>query len=265
MRPVTPIGIAAAELDRLCQQFQHSPGADAKMLSALRDVRDLIGGLDPYLSLHTTPESRALAELSARTQRQDWTSPSAHGHVLEQEMLSGHIEGQFLKMLVHATKARHVLDIGMFTGYSALAMAEALPADGCVIACEIDEAVATIARESFTSSAAGSKIDVRVGAALTTLQQLAREGRAFELVFIDADKGGYAGYVDALLESNLLAAHALICVDNTLMQGLPWTGGPATANGDAIAAFNRTLAADSRVEQVVVPLRDGITLIRRVH
>jgi caffeoyl-CoA O-methyltransferase len=263
MRPVTPISIAAAELDRLFQQFQQAPEADAAMLRALRDVRDLVAGLDPYLSLHTTPESKALADLSARTQRQDWTSPSAHGHVLEQEMLSGHIEGQFLKMLVHATKARHVLDIGMFTGYSALAMAEALPADGCVVACELDDDVANLARESFAHSAAGSKIDVRVGPALKTLQQLARDGRVFELVFIDADKAGYAGYVDELLESDLLAAHALVCVDNTLMQGIPWSGGPATANGEAIAAFNRTLAADSRVEQVVIPLRDGITLIRR--
>ena len=108
----------------------------------------------------------------------------------------------------------------------------------------------------------GHKIDVRVGPALDTLRGLV--GETFDLVFVDADKAGYLGYLDALLELELLAPHGLICVDNTLMQGQPWTSGEPSANGAAIAAFNRAVAADPRVEQVLIPLRDGLTLIRRV-
>jgi caffeoyl-CoA O-methyltransferase len=180
-------------------------------------------------------------------------------------MLSGHVEGQLLKMLVHATRATRVLEIGMFTGYSALAMAEAMPTRGQVIACEIDADVAAFAQRCFDDSPAGEKITIRVGPALDTLGELAETGRQFDLVFIDADKAGYAGYLNALLEKGLLAAHALICVDNTLMQGQPWLSAALSPNGVAIAEFNEMVAADPRVEQVLIPLRDGLTLIRQVE
>ena len=113
-------------------------------------------------------------------------------------MLSGHVEGRVLAMLVHVSRARRVLDIGMFTGYSALAMAEALPDDGGVVACEIDAVVADLARESFAESPDGHKIDVRVGPALGTLRGLA--GERFDLVFLDADKAGYLDYLNAVLD-----------------------------------------------------------------
>ncbi|MGL5910986.1 MAG: O-methyltransferase, partial [Phycicoccus sp.] len=161
------------------------------------------------------------------------------------------------------TRARQVLEIGMFTGYSALAMAEALPAGGRVVACEVDADVAAFARRCFAASAAGDRIEVRVGAAEDTLAALAAAGEQFDLVFVDADKAGYTGYVATLLDTDLLAPHGLLCVDNTLMQGQPWAG-PRTPNGEAVAAFNEYLAAEPRVEQVLLPLRDGVTLVRRV-
>nr|WP_281374003.1 class I SAM-dependent methyltransferase [Allobranchiibius huperziae] len=179
-------------------------------------------------------------------------------------MLSGHVEGQLLKMLVHLTRAERVLEIGMFTGYSALAMAEALGPDGRVVACEIDEYVAAIARECLASSAEGHKVSVRVGPALDTLAELARAGQRFDLVFVDADKAGYTGYLNTVLELDLLSPHGVVCVDNTLLQGQPYLDGPPTSNGEAIAVFNREVARDPRVEQVLVPLRDGLTVIRRV-
>jgi caffeoyl-CoA O-methyltransferase len=175
-------------------------------------------------------------------------------------MLSGHLEGQALKALVRVTRARRVLEVGMFTGYSALAMAEALPDDGTVVALELDADVAAFAQESFDQSPDGYKIDVRVGPATESLAAL---DEPFELVFVDADKAGYRGYVDHVLEHGLLAPDGLIAVDNTLMQGLPWGAGEPTANGDAIAAFNEAVAADPRVEQVLLPVRDGLTLITR--
>lgn len=217
-RPVTPVGIAAA----------------------------LAAGLEPYTSRCTTPESPALAALAEATAAHPWEAG------LEEEMLSGHVEGQFLKLLVRLTRARRVLEVGMFTGYSALAMAEALPDDGELIACEVDPRVAAFARPHLPAH-----VDVRVGPALETL---ARLDGAFELIFVDADKPSYEAYFDVIFDRGLLAPDGVLAVDNTLMQGQPWAGG-RTVNGEAIAAFNERVAADERVEQVLLPLRDGLTLI----
>ncbi|SCX41103.1 caffeoyl-CoA O-methyltransferase [Klenkia marina] len=251
LRPVTPLGILAARLDAVCARPDLSPEVAAELAA----VRDLAAGFEPYLEQHTSPESPALAALAERTRTAPWSG------TLEAEMLSGHVEGRFLAFLVGTTRARRVLEIGMFTGYGALAMAEALPADGELVACELDADVAAFAQECFPD---GAPIDVRVGPAADTLAALAAEGQVFDLVFVDADKAGYAGYLDALLDTGLLAEGALVAVDNTLMQGQPWAG-ERTPNGDAVAAFNARLTADPRVEQVLVPLRDGITLVRRTQ
>jgi len=139
-----------------------------------------------------------------------------------------------------------------------------MPADGRLVACEIDAEVAAFAHRCFRESASGHKIDVRVGPASATLDGLSANGESFDLIFIDADKAGYAGYLATVLNFGLLAPHGLICVDNTLMQGQPWVSGESSANGIAIAEFNEAVAADPRVEQVIIPLRDGLTLIRQV-
>lgn len=263
-RPVTPASILAARLDDLLERVQAETGAVPPVwIDDLRAVVELARGLDPYLEAMSTPQSPALAELARRTAAEDWNGPSGHG-VLEQEMLSGHVEGQLLKTLVHATRARRVLEIGLFTGYSALAMAEALPGDGRLVALELDAGVAAFARRCLDGAPAGARVDVRVGPASDALSALVEAGETFDLIFVDADKGGYRGYLDTVLDGGLLAEHGLVVVDNTLMQGQPWTSGPPTANGTAIAEFNAAVAADPRVEQVVVPLRDGLTLIRRV-
>ena len=263
-RPVTPLGILAAQLQYVLERL--GDGLDPEVLAELHAATELASGLDPYLGRCTTPESAGLRRLAERTAAQDWRDHAGDPATapLEQEMLSGHIEGQLLQMLVHATRARHVLDVGMFTGYSALAMAEALPDDGRVIACEIDADVAELARQIFREVPGGDRIDVRVGPALRTLTDLAAAGATFELIFIDADKAGYLDYLTAVLDGALLAPHGLICVDNTLMQGQPYTSAESTANGAAVAAFNRAVADDPRVAQVLVPLRDGLTFIRRV-
>ena len=264
-RPVTPASILAARLDGLLDRLDSSGSVvDPAWIEDLRSSVELARGLDPYVESVTTPESPALADLARRTAEEDWNGPRGNG-VVEQEMLSGHVEGQLLKTLVHVARASQVLEIGLFTGYSALAMAEALPADGRVVALEIDPGVADFARDCLAGSAAGGRVDVRVGPALDTLADLSEAGEVFDLVFLDADKGGYQAYLDLVLDSGLLAPHGVVVVDNTLMQGLPWTTGPTTANGEAIAAFNAAVAADARVEQVVVPLRDGLTLIRRTE
>lgn len=264
-RPVTPTTILARDLAELSRDIEAIPGVTPDVSRRLARIRDLAAGLDPYLDQCSTPESPALAELARRTHEIDWDAEPFNGRV-EQEMLSGHVEGQLLKFLIHLSDARRVLEIGMFTGYSALAMAEALPDDGSVIACELDPAVAAFAQDCFDTSSAGAKITVEVGPAIDTLRQLAAESAVlpFDFVFIDADKAGYLDYVEFLLDSDLLTPRAVIAVDNTLMQGQPYLGEVDTpANGIAIEKFNAALTYDSRVEQVLVPMRDGVTLIRR--
>ena len=260
-RPVTPLGIIASKLAELSTRLDAIDDIDASLKSELRDACDLASGLEPYLARCTTPESPALQRLDQRTRAQEWGHRSP---ALEQEMLSGHVEGQTLRFLVHLTRARRVLEVGMFTGYSALAMAEALPDGGEIVACEVDPTVAELARECFRCSPSADKITVRVGLARDTLDQLAAAGAAFDLIFIDADKAGYLGYLEQVLSRDLLAPEGVVCVDNTLMQGQPYAAGVPTPNGVAIAAFNLAVAADARVEQVLIPLRDGLTLIRRI-
>jgi caffeoyl-CoA O-methyltransferase len=266
-RPVTPLGILAKKLETVVQEINQHPDLPESLVTQINQAWRLAAGLDPYLEECTTQESPALAALSEKTATEAWNERFSQGATvrpLEQEMLSGHIEGQTLKMFVHMIKAKKVLEIGMFTGYSALAMAEALPKDGLLVACEVDPFAAQVAQAAFRESPDGGKIRVELGSALETLQKLAEAQESFDLVFIDADKKEYVAYFGMLLDTNLLAPTGFICVDNTLLQGevyLPKQ--ERTANGEAIAQFNRTVALDTRVEQVLLPLRDGLTIIRR--
>jgi caffeoyl-CoA O-methyltransferase len=266
LRPVTPAAILGARLAALCERAAGIDGLDGEFCAQLREAQLLASGLEPYVAACTSAESPALAGLARRTRERNWAARDPRGATveLEPEMLSGHVEGVTLRFLVRMLRARRVLELGMFTGYSALALAEALPEDGRVIACELDPEVAEVAREEFAGAAAGSRIDIRVGPALDTLRSLADAGERFDLVFVDADKSGYVRYVSTILDEQLLAEAGVICVDNTLMQGEPWLPGEPSANGAAIATFNATIAGDPRVEQVLLPVRDGITLIRRI-
>jgi caffeoyl-CoA O-methyltransferase len=265
-RPVTPLGILVEQLQTL-QEMAKTEAVSAEFKQSLQEAYHLAAGIDPYIETHSTPESKALGALAQKTQKEDWSKRFSDGETvrqLEQEMLSGHLEGQVLKMLVRMTGAKRILEVGMFTGYSALAMAEALPADGSIVACEVDPYVTEFARQCFKASPDGEKIFVEVASAMETMQKLAQAGETFDLVFIDADKKEYVEYFRLLLETDLLKPGGYICVDNTLYQGQVYL--PASQrhpNGEAIAQFNRIVAEDTRVEQVILPLRDGLTIIRR--
>jgi caffeoyl-CoA O-methyltransferase len=171
-------------------------------------------------------------------------------------MLSGRLEGTLLQMLAVSLGAQRILEIGTFTGFSALMMAAALPEDGKLITCEINPKAISIARSFFQRSPDGRKIELREGPALETLKTLAGP---FDLVFIDADKETYTAYYEAAL--SLLAPNGLIAVDNVL-----WSGrvlNPEDDNSRAIAAFNEHVRQDQRVTQVILTVRDGLMLIRR--
>ena len=265
-RPVTPLGILVRQLEQIVEKAE-AESISTEFKTSLDEAYSLAAGLDPYLEDCTTSESEALANLTSKTQEEDWSKRFDDGETvraLEQEMLSGHIEGQLLKMLVSISQSKRVLEIGMFTGYSALAIAEALPDDGYLLACEVDEYVSGFARDCFAASPHEKKIEVKVGPAKDTMEKLIEAGETFDLAFIDADKGSYIDYLNLLLDTDLLAPNGFICVDNTLMQGQPYLSEEKhTDNGKAIAKFNRFVAEDSRVEQVLIPIRDGLTLIKR--
>ena len=265
-RPVTPLGILVQKLEQIVDVAKSESVSD-DFKTSLDRAYQLAAGLDPYVEGCTTPESAALANLTKQTQQEDWSKRFDDGatvKALEQEMLSGHLEGQLLKMLVSISKSKQVLEIGVFTGYSALAIAEALPEDGSLIACEVDEYAAEFARKCFDVSEHGKKIELKVAPAIETMRELIDAGRTFDLAFIDADKGGYIDYLNLLLDTDLLASDGFICVDNTLMQGQPYLSeAESTENGKAIARFNQFVTEDPRVEQVMIPIRDGLTLIKR--
>jgi len=202
--------------------------------------------VEAYAEAHTTPPEPLLAELAEET-RATMSSP---------QMLTGAIEGRFLELLVAASGARRVLELGTFTGYSALSMAAALPADGRIDTCDIEPRHAEVAQRYFDRSPHGSRITLHLGPALDSIAKLDGE---FDLVFIDADKANYDAYFEAVMPR--LSDRGLIAIDNTL-----WSGrvlDPQDDDSRRIAALNDKLAADERVVAVQLTVRDGITLVRR--
>ena len=195
-----------------------------------------------YVERFTSPHDPLLAELSEETARELGST----------SMLTGPVAGRFLELLVWGAQPRRVLEIGTFSGHSALAMAAALPEGGHIDTCEVDPRRAAFAQRYFDRSPHGSKITLHLGPALETIERL--EG-TFDFVFIDAEKEGYVGYYEAVLPR--LAERGLIFADNTL------AGGRVVGGTPPIVAFNEHVAADPRTVQVILSVRDGMTLIRR--
>jgi caffeoyl-CoA O-methyltransferase len=206
--------------------------------------------VEDYAAEHTTEleELRDLFERLAAETREQTTAP---------QMMVGRIEGGFLAALVRLTRAKRILELGTFTGYSSIAMASALPPDGRIITCDVDPDATAIARRYMDESGHGDKIEIRMGPALETISTL--EG-PFDIVFIDADKPNYEAYYEAVLP--LLADNGLVIADNVL-----WSGRVVEPDGDdstqAIKAFNEHVENDDRVVSVMLTVRDGMTLIQK--
>jgi caffeoyl-CoA O-methyltransferase len=205
--------------------------------------------LSEYAEAHSTPPDDLLKRLYEET----------HEKLAAPQMLTGAIEGRFLELLVWIGKARRVLEIGTYSGYSALSMAAALPPDGELITCDVWEEANEIARRYAAESPHGGKIDFRLGPALETIATL--EG-PFDLVFVDADKTNYESYFHAVLP--LLAERGAIAFDNTLWSGRVLPGNDdGSAETAALRSLNEKLASDPRGVVVMLPVRDGITLFRK--
>ena len=172
-------------------------------------------------------------------------------------------QGQFMQMLVRLIGARRAIEIGVFTGYSSLAVALALPDDGHLLACDISEEYTTIARRHWKLAGVAHKIELVLAPALATLdgRLAAREAGSYDFAFIDADKGSYRAYYERLLQ--LIRPGGLIAVDNTLWSGAVADPDVRDADTLAIREFNDHLLADRRVDLSLLPLGDGLTLARR--
>jgi caffeoyl-CoA O-methyltransferase len=169
-------------------------------------------------------------------------------------------QGQFMALLVSLLGARNILEIGVFTGYSSLVMALAMPADGRIIACDLSDAWTSVARRFWDRAGVGDRITLRLGPAMDTLNTLIATGESgqFDLAFIDADKTGYDGYYERCLE--LLRPGGLILIDNVLWGGQVADPENTTPDTLAIRALNAKIQRDSRVTSCLLPLADGLTL-----
>ena len=222
-----------------------------------------IMSLEEYISAHTTPENEVLERITRDT----------HIHVLNPHMLSGHVQGRALAMISHMIRPKRILELGTFTGYSALCLAEGLTEDGRLITVERNDELKNTILRNLSGSPLVSKIELVIGDAkeyLTAKRSNSASGltsnseAVFDLVFIDADKREYCDYIDLVYP--LVPVGGFILADNTL-----WDGhiiDPAYDKDKqtlGLRAFNDKIANDDRFEQVILPLRDGLTIIRKLR
>jgi predicted O-methyltransferase YrrM len=213
--------------------------------------------LSEYIEQHSSPESAALRQITRNT----------HLEVINPRMLSGHIQGRVLSMISQMIQPKQILELGTFTGYSALCLAEGLGEDGKLVTIEHNDEMEEAIRRNLTLSPLGAKVELVIGDAKECLSNLEFRiknfelGEGFDLVFIDADKKEYCDYLDLVLP--LMRKGGWILADNTL-----WDGHIVDPAYDkdrqtvALRAFNDKVAQDERLEKVILPLRDGLTIIR---
>jgi len=205
--------------------------------------------LAEYVEEHSSPVPALLQRLRDET----------HSKLEMPQMQVGRVEGAFLKMLVQLTGARRILEVGTYSGYSALSMASGLPEDGRLITCDIDPIATEVAQRYFSASKQGHKIELRLGPAIETIEAMAKAGERVDLLFLDADKPAYVDYYEAALP--MMPSGGLVIADNTL-----WSGrvlNPIEASDHGIVRFNDHVANDSRVEHVLLSVRDGVMLARK--
>ncbi len=207
--------------------------------------------LQDYLAAHSGQPDQVLTDLAAETRR---SFPDAAG------MQIGPDQGTLMTMLTRLSGARDALEIGTFTGYSSICIARGLPGDGHLTCCDVSDEWTSVARRYWAAAGLADRIELRLGPAVDTLAAMPAD-QAFDLAFIDADKTGYPAYWEAVVPR--IRPGGLIMIDNTLSGGRVLDSGHESASVQAVMAFNDRTAADDRVDVVLVPIGDGLTLARR--
>jgi predicted O-methyltransferase YrrM len=230
----------------------------------------LIGGLDPYISSVSNASGPIMDAIKDKMDNTDWDALWKAGKTMFSygpEMSTDPTEAQTIKMFTYMKNPKRVLEIGMFTGYGAAAIVEALPADGECVSLDIDPYLKTWVGDVMAKFPEGKKHSVMVGPALKSLDMLS-PAKKFDFVFVDANKSEYKRYVEVLLERDLLEKGAMIAVDNTLYCGLPYmpaeydTQPKRRGFGEDIREFNAWAANHPKLMTVMLPIRDGVTLVR---
>ena len=259
----SPYGIISDRLIELYSELDKI-SINKHLLDKLNTCIALSKGVEPYTENNTTSESNNLADLSQSTIKHDWDKAlekKKSSGFLGSQMLCGHVEGQFLKMLVKITNAKKILEIGMFTGYSALAMAENLPKDGELHTCEINPYAMKFAQNAF-DKIQENRIKIKSGLALETLKKLTDSEVVYDLVFIDASKTEYPQYLEIIIKKSLINKNSLVCIDNTFLQGKVFSEFEKKNNSSKIMKrFNSDIAKSPKFHTVMLPLRDGFTLL----
>lgn len=206
--------------------------------------------VNAFAENYTSPENDVLRRLHRET----------YLKVEQPHMLSGHLQGQYLSMVSHMVQPRRILEIGTYTGYSAICLAQGLTADGLLYTLDINEEREELCRRYFKEAGLENKIQLRIGKAVDIIPQLQE---TFDLVFIDADKQGYANYLDLVWEQ--LRPGGFILADNVLYHGeVLQDESQQSANAKAMIAFCEKVKADARAEQVLLTIRDGLLMIRKI-
>ena len=205
-----------------------------------------------YIEDHATPQGEAL----------DWIEKQTHIRTNHARMLSGAIQGQILRMLAQMTGATDILELGTFTGYSAICLASALPEDGHLDTLELNDELEDLILEGFDRAGLADKIELHIGDCKETVLRLKEEGRMYDIVYIDANKREYCEYYDLVFD--MIRPGGLILADNVIWDGKVCQDPlPQDKQTLSIVRFNDMVSADPRVESVILPLRDGLNVIRK--
>ncbi|XP_034325583.2 O-methyltransferase MdmC [Magallana gigas] len=240
-----------------------------KLRAEIDAIIDLLKVRADYCEDQSTKPSEDLLRLMEATLHHQWKDAFEQGklsYVPTTLMMSGNLEAQFLRSLSSLGNARRVLELGLFTGCTALALAESIPEDGKVVSCELDPYIADLARSLLDKTECGKKVDIMLGDARESMRALADKKMQFDLIFIDADKENYGVYYKMIWELGLLAPKGMILVDNALFFGDPYTKeGYMGKAGEGITNFNDIVRKDGNVHKILVPIRDGLMIIRRIQ
>ena len=205
-----------------------------------------------YIQTHATAQGEAL----------DWVEKQTHIRTNHARMLSGSVQGQLMRMIVQMSGARDILELGTFTGYSAICLAGALPQDGHLDTLELNDELEDLILEGFEKAGLEDKISLHIGDCKETILKLREEGRMYDMVYMDANKREYCEYYELVFD--MIRPGGLILADNVLWDGKVCQNPlPQDKQTLGIARFNDMVSADPRVESVIIPLRDGLNLIRK--
>ncbi len=207
---------------------------------------------DKYIESHSTPQTEALS----------WVERQTHIRTHYPQMLSGAVQGRFLTIIAKLMQAESILEIGTFTGYSSICLAYALPENGRLDALEINDEFESLIHEAYSRAGVEDKITLHIGDAKEIMNRLKEAGRVYDLVYIDANKREYCDYYEAAID--MVRSGGCIIADDVLMGGKVFMSPvPCDRQTRGLANFNNMAADDPRVETVILPIRDGLRIIRK--